>query len=139
MTIGEWLKANQGKYADKSSLIVAAVKTLKCSREYALQAYNKVHLSSPISLSMPIAGLSEKELRLKHDNAYKIREGVKKLQKDRYFTDQQMREFCKVVSQAWRGYSEMPEFEKYKIKLSGIIYWGTPECIKKLKEDLNAY
>jgi len=88
--------------------------------------------------SAPIIGFSEKELRAKHDNMYKIREGVKQLQKNRYLTDQQMREFCHINSSVWRGFSENAEFDSYKLTVkAGIIYWGVPECIRSLKEDLN--
>lgn len=82
-------------------------------------------------------GISETELRAKHDNTYKIREGVKKLQRSRFLSDQQMREFCNVQTNVWRSYSEKPEFDKYKMRLSGIWYWGIPQDIKRMKEDLH--
>lgn len=82
-------------------------------------------------------GLSESELRAKHDTMFKIRAAVKALPRGRYLPDQQMRDLAKVNTNVWRGYSESAEFEKYKIKLSGIVYWGVPDCIKRLKEDLS--
>jgi hypothetical protein len=82
-------------------------------------------------------GLTEKDLRAKHDTMFKIRAGVKALKKGIYFMDQQMREHCKVASNAWRGYSEQAEFESYKTKLNGILYWGTVESIKKLEDISN--
>ena len=83
-------------------------------------------------------GLSESELRSKHDNMFKIREGVKSLPSDRYLTDQQMRDFCKVSPSKWRGYADATEFEKYKLKVaSDTTYWGVPQNIKRLREDLN--
>lgn len=83
-------------------------------------------------------GLTENELRARHDNMYKIRAGCKKLQRNIYLTDQQMREACCIPANMWRGFSDNTEFDKFKIRMSGgLIYWGLPECVKKLKEDLN--
>lgn len=83
-------------------------------------------------------GLSEKELRARHDNVFKIREGCKQLQKGYYLTDQQMREMCRVSTNVWRGFSEKEEFSKFKCQApGGKIYWGTPECCKKLQEDIS--
>jgi hypothetical protein len=81
-------------------------------------------------------GFTEIELRAKHDNMFKIRAGVKQLQRGFYLTDQQMKELCK-VGNLWRGYSDNQEFDKFKIKLQDKLYWGLPECIAKLKRDLN--
>ena len=87
---------------------------------------------------VPQVGLSEKELRARHDNVFKIREGCKKLQKGFYLTDQQMRETCKVSTNVWRGFSEKEEFSKFKCTAPGDkIYWGVPECVKKLQGDIN--
>jgi hypothetical protein len=47
-----------------------------------------------------------------------------------------MKELCK-VGNLWRGYSDNQEFDKFKIKLQDKLYWGLPECIAKLKRDLN--
>jgi len=90
----------------------------------------------PVSVTSHL-GLSETDLRAKHDNMYKIREGVKGLKKGYYFTDQQMREKCHVSTNVWRSYAESQEFEQYRLKLGDIIYWGIPACIAKLREDLN--
>lgn len=84
-----------------------------------------------------IVGLSETELRAKHDNMFKIRAGVKQLKRGFYLTDQQMREFCKVNCNVWRGYADSAEFAKYRVKLSDVIYWGVPDGIRKLREDMN--
>ena len=83
-------------------------------------------------------GLSEKDLRARHDNLYKIRQACKQLQRGNYVPDQQMRELCHVAPNTWRGYSEKEEFSKYKFTAQGgKIYWGVPECVKKLQEDIN--
>lgn len=85
-----------------------------------------------------IVGISESEFRAKHDNMFKIREGCKKLQRSRYLTDPQMREHCQVPSNQWKAFADSPEFDRFKIAMPGkITYWGIPDCIKKLREDLN--
>ena len=86
----------------------------------------------------PKMGFSESELRAKYDNTFKIREGLKQLKDGVYFTDQQMRDLCRVNATQWRGYSDAEEFAKYKIKMTGgVLYWGLPANVKKLREDLN--
>ena len=82
-------------------------------------------------------GFTELELRAKHDTMFKIRQAVKQLRSGLYLTDQQMREQCKVSTGVWRGYAEHAEFEKYRLKFTDVTYWGTQECIAKLREDLN--
>jgi len=97
---------------------------------------NKINLQ-PLPASVPRIGLSEIELRAKHDNMFKIRNGVKGLKKGYYLTDQQMRETCHVPTNSWRGYAESAEFEQYRIKLGDTIYWGVPSSIANLRSDLN--
>ena len=92
----------------------------------------------PVKPVVKAVGLTENEFRARHDNMFKIRTGCKKLQRNRYLTDQQMREACGVPSNMWRGFSDSTDFDNYKIRMNGgLVYWGVPECIKKLKEDLN--
>jgi len=83
-------------------------------------------------------GLSENELRAKYDNVYKIREAVKKLQRGRFLTDQQMREMCKISPNVWRGYAEKTEFEKYKYKPTAKeVWWSTPDSVRRVREGVN--
>jgi hypothetical protein len=95
----------------------------------------KVNLAPPPKLQI---GISEAEIRAKHDNLYKLREGCKKLVKGFYLTDQQMRETCRIGTNVWRGFSEKEEFQKYKCVAPGDkIYWGVPDSVKRLQEDIN--
>jgi len=92
----------------------------------------------PNKPTKPALGFSEKEIRAKHDTMYKIKEGAKQLTKGRYLNDQQMRELCKIATNVWRGHSEHQDFDRFKMKLGGVTYWGVPEYISKMKGDLNA-
>ena len=95
-------------------------------------------MQKPLPKTKPTLGFSEKELRAKHDNMYKIREGIKRLPRGRYLKDQEMRELCNVPPNVWRSYAENQAFEKNKIKLSGESrpYWGNSVDIERLKSDL---
>jgi hypothetical protein len=96
-----------------------------------------IRVVTPQIFSKP-TGLSEIEIRAKHDNIFKIRQGCKQLKKGYYLPDQQMRELCKVGSNVWRGLSERDEFNDFKfIAQGGKVYWGTPEGVRKLSEDIN--
>lgn len=91
-----------------------------------------------IALKKPL-GLSEVEIRARHDNIFKIRQGCKQLQKGFYLTDQQMRELCQISPNIWKGYAEREEFGKFKFIAQGQkVYWGVPESVRKLMEDINA-
>lgn len=94
---------------------------------------------SPVTVDpKKIPGLSEQDIRLRHDVMFKIRQTCKKLIRGRYFPDQQMREFCLISPAVWKSYSDQPDFEKYRMKLPGMVYWGHPASIHKMREELNA-
>ncbi len=136
MTIAEWISQNISKYPDKKALLNECCKAMHCQKDTARRNYNKAITHKTIP---PTIGLSEKDIRAKHDNMYKIREGVKKLQKGIFLTDQQMRDFCKVSPNIWRGYCDHSDFEKYKYKPTAKdTYWATPDTIRKVV-DINAY
>ena len=138
MKIADWLRENESKYPDKDTLVTQCAKALSVEKSYVLREYTKrIETKSP-DPQKPLTGLTEKDIRARHDMMYKIREGAKQLEKGLYLTDQQMREHCKVPPQVWRGYSENQEFDKFKLKLGKVIYWGLPEGVNKLRGDLNA-
>jgi len=131
MTIVEFLKANKNKYPSKDLLISQAIKTLNVSRDAVTKAYKKVFTTNPT------IGITEKDLRAKYDNMFKLKEGVKALKKGIFLRDQEMREICKIPPAVWRGYSEHQEFEKYKYKPnSKETYWSTPDSVARMREEI---
>lgn len=139
-SMSQYIRENQGK--EKESLILECQKKFGKSRSAVLDNYRKALRGggkvTATTTAILNVGVSEAELRAKHDNLYKIRQGVKQLEDGRYLTDQQMREFCKVNTSKWRSFADNVEFDKYKIKVSGgVTYWGTPKCVQKLHQDLN--
>ena len=137
-SMSQYIRQNQGK--EKESLILECQKKFGKQRDAVLDTYRKAIKGVSVASTSPVlnVGVSEAELRAKHDNLYKIRQGVKQLEDGRYLTDQQMREFCKVNTSKWRSFADNVEFDKFKIKVSGdVTYWGTPKCVLKLHSDLN--
>jgi hypothetical protein len=134
-----------GKGHTKEAILKLGMAEWGLNREQMLDCYRKAIKrvatptpKTPNHTNTTKIGLSESELRSKHDNMFKIREGVKSLPSDRYLTDQQMRDFCKVSPSKWRGYADATEFDKYKLKVaSDTTYWGVPQNIKRLRQDLN--
>lgn len=137
--ISNWLRENNSNFRDKETLVQGCMKATGKSRDSIMDAYRRLYSKNKIRPHNGAKlGLTESELRAKHDNMYKIREGVKQLQEGIYLTDQQMREFCKINTTQWRGYSENAEFDDYKIRVnSNTIYWGVPDCVERLRSDLN--
>ena len=84
-----------------------------------------------------VTGITESEIRAKHDNMFKLRSAIKALRKGFYVPDQQLRATAKIAINFWRTVADNPEFEKFRIKLGDQVYWGVPDGIRKLREDLN--
>lgn len=84
-------------------------------------------------------GLSERELRARHDKTFIIQQAVRKLHKGEYVLDQDMRDkVCRISPQFWRNHAEKSIFDCFKMRIDGKVYWGIPSDIQRLKEELNA-
>ena len=81
-------------------------------------------------------GISEVDLRQRFDPLFQLREGVQKLKVGTYYTDSEFREvIVKSRHVGYRSRSESPEFEIYRGKAGGVVYWSHPTSIKKLKTE----
>jgi len=81
-------------------------------------------------------GISEAQLRAKHDLRFIVESKCGELKKGVFMTQSEFVQFCKINPGAgYRGVIEHPEYEKYHGKAGGVNYWSHPDSIKKLKDE----
>jgi hypothetical protein len=80
-------------------------------------------------------GLSEQELRSKHDALYKLEQAVKTLTLGKFIPEPEFRATVSIDPSKFRSKSDLPQFDQYKGKVQGVTYWGHPKDIKKLKDE----
>lgn len=82
------------------------------------------------------AGMNEQAFREKHDLVFKIRQAVKLLQKGEFFTDAEFKEnLVKTTSAVYRSRVDNTEFDAYRGKAGGVVYWSHPSSITKMKSE----
>lgn len=93
-------------------------------------------VQSPKNGSKPM-GLTEDQLRSKHDIRYIVVSKCKDLKKGVYLTQGEFIQFCGIRPGAgYRDILEHPNHDQYHGKAQGgTIYWGHPDSISKLKDD----
>ena len=84
----------------------------------------------------PSVGLSEEQLRAKHDIRFIIATKLKELSPGVFLSRSEFVQFCGIRS--GQGYSDViehPNFDAYHGKAGGVVYFSHPESIKKLKSE----
>lgn len=82
------------------------------------------------------AGISEKDLRAKHDLRFIVKHKCEELKSGVFLTQAEFVQFCKINPGAgYRGVIEHPEYEKFHGKAGGTVYWSHPDSIEKLKNE----
>ena len=85
---------------------------------------------------MPTMGISEMELRQKHDVKYIVAKFAAQLKKDIYIPDNEFLRQCGVQNQVgFRSKIASADFSAYMGTASGITYWSHPESIAKMKNE----
>jgi len=136
-TAREWLTKNKPRYKDRRKWISDCAKALNVSRAAAENIAPRVWPLESKKLSAkqkPINGLSETDLRRRHDNAYKVAEAASKLTAGEFIPEADFVSSLRLKG-GYRSVLERQQFERYRGKADGIVYWGHPESIKRLKDD----
>jgi hypothetical protein len=91
----------------------------------------------PIAIPMPVKkGLSIDQIRAKHDTHFIIAQAAARIEKDMFFTNSDFVAMCSFPGNSgYRDTLENSDFDKYKGKAGGMIYWGHPDSIKQLKTE----
>jgi len=81
-------------------------------------------------------GLSEEQLRAKHDIRFIVASKLKELKPGTYLTRSEFIQFCGIrPGQGYNDVLEHPNYDSYHGKVSGVIYFSHPDSIKKLKSE----
>jgi len=81
-------------------------------------------------------GLTEEQLRSKHDMRYIIETKCKELKKGTYLPQGEFVQFCGINAGArYKDILEHPKHNDFHGKAGGTVYWGHPDSIRKLKDE----
>lgn len=80
-------------------------------------------------------GLSEAELRAKHDNHYKIGKALKSLKKGEFIPESEFIISIGLAGGGYRRWLDSSNYNDYRGKAQGITYYGHPEDIKRMKDE----
>jgi len=81
-------------------------------------------------------GITENQLRAKHDNRYIIERKCQDLKQGAYLTNAEFITWCGIKpGMGYRNIIEHPDYDKYHGRAGSIIYWSNPASIKKLKDE----
>ena len=84
----------------------------------------------------PKMGLSEDQLRAKHDVKYQVKQAVKTLTEDVYLSTPEFIQHAKIkLGQGYRAVIDHPDFETYHGRTGSTVYWSHQDSIKKLKSE----
>ena len=81
-------------------------------------------------------GLSEEQLRAKHDIRFIIATKLKELKQGSFLSRSEFIQFCGI--RPGQGYSDVlehPNYDPYHGKAGGVIYFSHPDSIRKLKSE----
>jgi len=142
MTTREWVRKNIGRYKTKTSLVKACMEESNCTRGVVYrvlrQEFGSNYKSSEDKVASGNIGdraMSVEEFRKQYDYNYKIQRAVDNLPKDKVFVEADFREIAKVPVSHFRRYAERSEFDEYRGKAGGKVYWGNKETIGQLKDE----
>jgi hypothetical protein len=142
LTISEWIRQKGSKFKSTSEAADACSAELHLTRKsffntlYELKKKGKVKPTT----CLPDArganlGLSEQELRSKHDGLYKLEQAVKTLMPGKFIPEPEFRATIATNPSQFRSKADLPQFDIYRGRTQGITYWGHPRDIKRMKDE----
>lgn len=146
LTIREWLAKNREKYQKNSEAADACAEELKVAKKTVFNMISKLkknenRIAAAISgicgsdVRLGNLGLSEQEFRAKHDSLYKLEQAVKALVPDKFIPETEFRATISIDPSKFRSKADLPQFDIYKGRVTGVTYWGHPRDIKRLKDE----
>ena len=143
-----WLRENTPLYDNREKLFLDCMAETESTRKIVQNAMYDISRSKhPVTLGIqntsaivssikPFRGLSESEIREKHDTKFIFSKAVKALERGLYIADSDFIKQCDIKNHV--GYIQVlddPEFKKYKGRAGGITYWSHPDSIEKMKNE----
>lgn len=106
----------------------------KCSKcGYETKNIEETEIKEPAE---KIAGITEEQFRAKFDLNFIVGKKCKELQKGIYLSMSEFIKFCGITpGSGYRQVLEHPDFDSYRGRIRGEIYWSHPESITKMKTE----
>ena len=83
-----------------------------------------------------IAGITEEQFRAKFDLNFIVSKKCKELQKGIYLSMSEFIKLCGITpGSGYRQVLEHPDFDNFRGRIRGDIYWSHPESISKMKTE----
>jgi len=82
-------------------------------------------------------GITLEQFRAKYDVRERIRAGIKALA-GVCMSDPEFREACGILPQDWRRFADLDEFEAYRWRFKGVLYWAQPKMLAAMKDTVGA-
>jgi len=74
------------------------------------------------------------DFRREHDQAWKIRDGIKRLLRgDRYMTDAEFRDAVRGNTARWRAAADAQEFRANRYRVGGELLWASEDTIREMR------
>ena len=121
---------NLREEVEKNGSITAAARARRMPRTTFRRWLNKEREEK---ITKP-KGISEEELLIKHSPEHKILNAARQIAKGRFIPEP---EFIRSlhVKGGYKYIVSQEQFEKYRGKASGIVYWGEPSRVAVLKDE----
>jgi hypothetical protein len=132
-----WFDTHKTEYGSEDEALKACAKHFKLG---VVAAQQRMGIKDPYLKTMkeshPDVGLSEHQLREKIDPLFKLEQAVKEIPAGKFIPEAEFRSnVAKLNATQFRAKADLPQFNIYKGRNSGVIYWGKPASIKKLKDE----
>ena len=159
VSITAYLRENANKHSNVHDLIHACMEDTGRARKNVQTAWGEICKgNSPVSLGfqphpvvfMPsqqgknhlsstpptMTGISEAQLRQKHDTKFIIQQAANSLKEGTFITETDFIKQCNVQShQGFRQFLNDEDFNLYRGRASGTTYWSHPKSIAKMKSE----
>ena len=154
LSVTKFIRENASKYSDKASLLSACATATGRSNKAITNAWNDIRISknpimfggqpgNPVNnhshgsvIPPPKVGISESELRQKHDLKFIIQQTADQTPKGSFIPEADFIKQSNIRNQqGFRQDIEDLQFRQYRGKAGGIVYWGHPDSIAKMKEE----
>ena len=106
----------------------------KCSKcGYETKNIEETEIKEP---GQKIAGITEEQFRAKFDLNFIVGKKCKELQKGIYLSMSEFIKLCGITpGSGYRQVLEHPDFDSYRGRIRGEVYWSHPESIAKMKSE----
>lgn len=96
---------------------------------------NKIKSLSKPAKTVPADNRTLADFRREHDQAWKIRDGLKRLFGGQVImTDAEFREAVSGNPSRWRAAADMSEFKENRYRVGGELLWASKETVREMRK-----